>query len=275
MTLYRADPSDGVAWVTGGSKGIGRALVLELARRGYAVAASARGADDLAALSAEAVGLAGRVVPFPCDVTDRDAMAATVQAIETEVGPIALAVFNAGSYFPTRGERLDVENFVKTYDVNLFGVVNGVVPAARRMQERGRGHIAIVGSVSGYFGWPSTAAYGATKAALNNMAESLKFDFDKLNIRIQVINPGFVDTPLTEKNAFPMPALMPAGKAAERIARGLKSGGFEITFPRRFTWPLKFIRLFPQPLIHAFINRATGWKKRPISRRERGSGKQA
>lgn len=276
MTLYRASPKDGVAWVTGGSTGIGRCVALDLAREGYAVAVTARATDELAQVAQDAADLPGRVVPFPCDVTDAEAMVDTVARIEAELGPIVLALFNAGNYFPTRGERLDVENFTRTYEVNVFGVVHGLVPVVRRMQERRRGQVAVVGSVSSYFGWPTTAAYGATKAALNNMAESLKFDLDKLNIRIQVFNPGFVDTPLTEKNAFPMPALMPADKASMRIVAGLRSGGFETTFPRRFTWFLKFVRLFPQPLVFAFINRATGWGKRPLAagkdRRETASG---
>jgi short-subunit dehydrogenase len=132
------------------------------------------------------------------------------------------------------------------------------------MRERGRGHVVVVASVTSYFGWPSAAAYGATKAALNNIAEALKYDFDKLDIRIQVMNPGFIDTPLTAKNNFAMPGLMPVDRAAARIAMALKSGGFETTFPRRFTWCMKVLRILPQPLRFWFINRATGWNKRRI-----------
>src|SRR5262249_56786798 len=134
-----------------------------------------------------------------------------------------------------------------------MGVINCLIPLVERMREHGRGQVAFVASVTGYFGWPSTAAYGASKAALNNMAESLKFDFDKLNIRIQVINPGFVDTPLTQKNSFRMPALMEVDRAAAKLARALRTGGFETSFPRPFTWFLKFLRPPPQPLPHPFI----------------------
>ena len=109
-----------------------------------------------------------------------------------------------------------------------------------------------------------------SKAALNNIAESLKYDFDKLDIRIQVMNPGFVATPLTSKNNFAMPALMPVDRAAARMASALKTGGFETTFPRRFTWFLKFLRILPQPLRFWFINRATGWNKRQINGGKRG-----
>ena len=191
MPLYRASPKDGVAWITGASTGIGRALSLVLAREGYTVAATARDEVNLVSLADEAAALPGRIVAY---LLRRDAtptaMAALVERIEAENGTIALAIFNAGNYFPTRGERLDVLNFTRTFEVNLFGVVNGLVPLVERMRERGCGHIVVVASVTSYFGWPATAAYGASKAALNNIAEALKYDFDKLNIRIQVMNPG-------------------------------------------------------------------------------------
>jgi NAD(P)-dependent dehydrogenase (short-subunit alcohol dehydrogenase family) len=270
MPLYRANPRDGVAWVTGASSGIGRALALELARRGYTVAATARTEERLATLAEEAAGLSGRVLPFPCDVTQADDMAALVARMEAEAGPVVLGVFNAGNYLPIKGERLDIANFRNSFDINVLGVVNGLVPVVETMQSRGRGQIAIVASVTAYFGWPTAAAYGATKAALNNMAESLKYDFDKLGIRIQVINPGFVDTPLTKKNDFDMPAIMPVEKAVARLADALETCGFETTFPRRFTWALKLLRILPQPLRFWFINRISGWHKRPISRGKRG-----
>ena len=265
MSLYRAAPKDGVAWITGASTGIGRSLALALARQGYTVAATARDEENLASLALEAEALPGRIVSFPCDVRDEAEMARLVEQIEREQGPIALVVLNAGNYFPTRGERLEAFNFVRTFEVNMFGTVNGLVPAVDRMKERGRGHVVVVASITAYFGLPSAAAYGASKAALFNMAESLKYDLDKFNIRIQVMNPGFIDTPLTEKNSFRMPALMPVDDAVERMVKGLKSGGFEVTFPRRFTWFLKFLSVLPQPLRFWFINRATGWHKRPIS----------
>jgi NAD(P)-dependent dehydrogenase (short-subunit alcohol dehydrogenase family) len=264
MPLYRANAKDGIAWITGASTGIGRALSLVLAREGYTIAATARDEENLASLAEEAAGLPGRIVPYPCDVRDEAGMADLVERIEKEIGPIALAVLNAGTYFPTRGDRLEVFNFTRTFEVNLFGTLNGLVPAADRMRERGRGHVVIVASVTSYFGWPATAAYGASKAALNNLAEALKYDFDKLNIRIQVMNPGFVDTPLVAKDKFSLPALMPVDKAASRIAEALKTGGFETTFPRRFTWFMKFLRILPQPLRFWYVNCATGWKKRPL-----------
>jgi NAD(P)-dependent dehydrogenase (short-subunit alcohol dehydrogenase family) len=226
---------------------------------------TARSAEEFTPMVAEAGELAGRILPFPGDVTDESAMAGVVDRIEKEAGPIALAVLNAGTYLAAIGDRLSTANFVNTYKLNVFGAVNCLVPLVERMKARRRGQIALVASVTGYFGMPSTAAYGASKAALNNMAEALKFDFDKLNIRIQVINPGFVDTPLTRRNTFQMPALMQVDRAALKLADALKHGGFESTFPRRFTWFLKFLRILPQPLRFRLINRMTGWHKRPLA----------
>lgn len=265
MPLYRADPKDGVAWVTGASTGIGRALSLQLAAQGYTVAVTARDEDRLVSLAEEASGLPGRILPFLGDVTDEPGMAELVERIEREAGEIALAVLNAGTYLTTIGDRLSTSNFVNTYQLNMFGTVYCLVPLVERMKVRRRGQIALIASVTGYFGMPSTAAYGGSKAALNNMAEALKFDFDKLNIRIQVINPGFVDTPLTRKNTFRMPALMKVDDAAARLARALRTGGFEVTFPRRFTWFLKFLRILPQSLRFRLMNLMTGWDKRPLA----------
>lgn len=265
MTLYRANPQDGVAWITGASTGIGRAVARDLCGEGYTVAVTARDEERLTTLVEETRGMKGRIVPFPCDVTDEPGMLKTVAAIEKEAGPIVLAIFNAGNYFPTRGDRLDTLNILKTFEINLFGVVFGLVPVADYMRERGKGQMLLVGSASSYFGWPSASAYGASKAALNNMAEGLKYDFDKMNIRIQVVNPGFVDTPLTEKNQFSMPALMPVDKAAKRVVQAIKTGGFESSFPWRFTWFLKALRALPQPVRFWIMNRLTGWKSRPLA----------
>lgn len=263
--LYRADPKDGVAWITGASTGIGRSLACDLVAQGYTVAVTSRDEERLTTLVEETAGMPGRVIAFPCDVTDEAGMKNTVSAIERDAGKIVLAIFNAGNYFPTRGERLDALNVVNTFDINLFGVLYGLVPVVDRMRQRGHGHVVLVGSASSYFGWPSAGAYGASKAALNNLAEALKHDFDKMNIRLQIMNPGFVDTPLTERARFFMPALMPVAHASQRMARALRRGGFETSFPRRFTLPLKLLRMLPFSLRFWLIHRVTGWHKRPMA----------
>ena len=265
MTLYRAAPTDGVAWITGGSSGIGRAVAKELAAAGFTVCVTARDEDPIDLLIAEAGTLSGRILSYPCDVTDEKRMAATAAAIEAEVGPVVLAVFNAGAYVPIAGENMSVRKFRRTFDVNVMGVVHGLVPVVRHMRERARGQIVFVGSVSAYFGWPTTAAYGASKAALNQIAESLKFDLDKINIRIQVANPGFIDTPLVRHSEFHMPALMPADAAARRMVAGIRRGGFEISFPRRLTWALKLLSVLPRPFCQWLLTKLTRWEKRPLA----------
>lgn len=262
MALYRANPKDGIAWITGASTGIGRQLALDLARQGYAVAVTARDAEQFPSLLAAAAGAPGRIVPYPCDVTDEQGMERTVASIERDVGPIVLAVFNAGTYLPTHGERLETYNFQATFRINVMGVIHGLVPVSDRMRDRGFGQIAIVGSVTSYFGLPSAAAYGGSKAALNSIAQSLRYDFDKLNIRIQMVNPGFVATPLTAKNRFAMPGLMSVENASARMVAGFRTGGFEITFPRRLSWALKAGLYLPSGLYYRIIRKMTGWDKR-------------
>jgi NAD(P)-dependent dehydrogenase (short-subunit alcohol dehydrogenase family) len=257
----RMTPSDGVAWITGASSGIGRDVALELARRGWTVAASARRLPELEALTAAAAGLAGRIVAYAVDVTDRDGMANTVNAIETVHGPIALCFLNAGVAPYTRAGALDVEAFRQVVEINIMGVVHGLAPVLERMGQRGRGQVAVTASVAGYGGLPKAAAYGSSKAAMIHMCEALKFDCDQLGITMQVVNPGFVDTPLTKKNDFPMPFMISQDVAARRVVDGFERSGFEITFPRRLAWLMKAINLLPYPAYFWLVGKATGWRK--------------
>lgn len=257
MGLKPATPSDGVAWVTGASSGIGRHVALRLARRGWTVAASARNVSELEALAAEGEG---RIHVFALDVTDAAAADAVVRRIEAGLGPIALCLLNAGIYLPVKGDALDRTAFDRSIEVNLKGTLNGLLPVIETMKSRRAGQIAIVSSVAGYGGLPTSAAYGATKAALFNLAASLKFDLDRLGILIQVVSPGFVDTPATQSNPFPMPFLMTVEDAAERLVAGLSRRDYEITFPRRFTYALKLVNLLPYGLYFPAVRRFTGWR---------------
>lgn len=214
----RAD--EGIAWITGASSGIGAALAEVLARDGWRVAATARSADALADLETRSKHLSGEIRAFPGDVTDADAMTGVVRRIEAEFGPLAVAVLNAGVYLPVDGTQPDPEAFHTSIDVNLKGAVNTMLPAMEAMRPRRRGQIAIVASVAGYRGLPTSAAYGATKAGLINLAEAMKFDLDRMGIAIQVVSPGFVDTPATRDNPFPMPDLMSVEEAASALADG-------------------------------------------------------
>lgn len=245
----------GLLWLTGASAGIGRALALRLARDGWRVAASARRAEELAALQAAASGLPGEIRPYPLDVTDGAAVATCVAAIERDMGPIDLAVLNAGTHKPMPAEHFSTATLRALMEINLFGVAHGLEALLPRMIARGRGRVALVASLAGYSGLPSAAAYGASKAALINMAEAMRPELLAKGVVLQVINPGFVKTPLTDRNDFPMPFLIDAEEAAAAIGRGLKSDRFEIAFPWLFARLMKLLRALPYRLFFPLTQR--------------------
>jgi NAD(P)-dependent dehydrogenase (short-subunit alcohol dehydrogenase family) len=195
-------------------------------------------------------------------VTDAAAMESAVAAIELAHGPIALAFFNAGIAPYVRAGRFDAEAFRKAFAVNFFGIVNGLSALLPRMGERKRGQIGVMASLAGHRGLPRAAAYGASKAAAIHMCEALKFDCDRMGVTLQVVNPGFVETPLTAKNNFPMPFLVNEKEAGRRIADGFARGGFEITFPKRLALLVKLGRILPYGLYFSLVARSTGWSKR-------------
>lgn len=238
LQLY---PQWRTAWITGASTGIGRELALKLAASGVRVAASARSADKLAELARENT----LIEPFPVDVTDVAAVAATEAAIRAKLGPIDLAVFNAGVWEPMGALQFKAETVASTMSVNYQGVANGVAASLPEMIRRKRGHVAMVSSVAGYIGLPMATAYSPSKAALISLAQSLQHELDGVNVKITVICPGYIETPMTSVNKFPMPYIMPAGEAADRILTGLAKGKFEIAFPWQLVWPLKFFRALP------------------------------
>ena len=253
MAAHLPVPAEGwkVAWITGASSGIGRALALALARSGVTVAASARSADTLAGLAAEYP----LIKSYPCDVTDAFAMQAAAERISADAGPIDLVILNAGTWYPVDLKTFDPEMFRKTLDVNFLGVVRGIAAVLPGMRERRRGQIAIVSSVAGYRGLPKAGAYGPSKAALINLAESLRPDLADLGITLSLVNPGFVATPMTAVNDFPMPFMVETDDAARRIIRGLASGRFEVAFPWQLVSILKIARVLPYGLFFWLLNR--------------------
>jgi NAD(P)-dependent dehydrogenase (short-subunit alcohol dehydrogenase family) len=244
-----------VAWITGASAGIGRAVALRLMRDGWRIAASARGEEGLKQLEADS---SGQARGFALDVCDAPAAAAVAARIEAVLGPIDLVLANAGTHAPTPAETFDAATVRRLVETNLLGSANVLAAAMPAMIRRRAGRIAVVASVAGYRGLPTAAAYSATKAGLIALCEGLKFDLDRHGVAIQVICPGFVRTPLTDRNPFPMPFLMDADVAAERIVRGLAGTRFEIAFPRRLAWPLKLLACLPDRLYFALMRRATG-----------------
>ena len=178
-------------------------------------------------------------------------MAALVALVESEA-PIALALLNAGGNFPDAPGDFGGEGFAKTIELNLQGTANALNPVFNAMRSRKRGQIAIVGSLAGYGGLPGGGAYASSKAAVISLAEGLRFAASRDNVTIQVVNPGYVKTPLTDRNDFPMPFLMECEEACRRLCDGLDRGGFEIHFPTRLALIMRLVSLLPYPLYFAF-----------------------
>ncbi len=237
-----------VAWVTGAGKGIGRAVSLELARRGWCVCASARSIDDLERLANEAQYLSGQILPFPLDITDREECDRVFRRISDQAGLPELAILNAGTYVRFAAAEFTATSFERQIAINVLGTVNCLEPVMRAMIAARSGRLGVVSSVTAYRGLPLASAYGASKAALSNMCEALRPELERFGVLISVIHPGFVRTPLTDKNDFPMPFIIEAETAAKRIVDGLERRNFEIAFPRGFVFLLKLARLLPDPI---------------------------
>lgn len=237
-----------IAWITGASSGIGAATALRLVKQGWIIAATARSEDKIEVLvhHLEAFGNgAGRIVNYPGDITDAEEMAHIVERIESELGPIDLALLNAGVLMPDTIETFTAAHLKEQYEINVFGTANCLEPILRRFRERNCGHLAIVGSMAGYRGLPRSISYGSSKAALIYIAEALAVETRGTDIRVQIINPGFIKTPMTAALPYYKPMLMDVDQAAEDLIRGLNGGFFEITFPWVFGVLTKIVGLLP------------------------------
>lgn len=256
-----------VVWITGGSSGIGAEVAREMARRGAHVVATARGAEALTALAAEMPGIEAE----PGDITDPGSMARVVSAIVARHGHIDIALLNAGTYRAILPEEFSAELFRPHIEVNVMGTVNCIEAVLPHMRTRGRGRLAVVASVTGFAALPMASAYGATKAFLISMADSLRADLagERSGVKVTVVAPGFVRTGLTEQNDFEMPFVIEADEAARWIADGLEAGHDEIAFPRRMSFAMKLIgRWLPGPLRRGYVARIAA--KRHRDRRRAG-----
>lgn len=260
--MFRATPKDGLAWVTGASSGIGRAVAVELARRGFVVVVTARREAELRKVVGEAMSVGGAMLVLPGDITDRAGMEALVHKIERDHGPIALAFLNAGGATPHGAHGIGAEAIRAGWELNVEGTLNCLRPVLAAMKQRARGQVAVNGSIAGYGGLPRGMAYGAAKAALIHLCESLKFDMDRHGVTMQIVNPGFVQTPMLDGADFPTPFLVPVGEAGRRIVDGFEAGGFEISFPKRLAWPAKFAHILPYWLYFRLVGWATGQRKK-------------
>lgn len=240
--------------ITGASSGIGHALAGQLADRGHRISALARRLPVLEKLATERQC----VLPLQADVSDREQLSDAITRAAQTHGTIDTAILNAGMYQPVHADDFDIESYQRHMSVNYMGVVHALGAVLPMMRQRGHGHIVIIASVAGWRGLPRAAAYGPTKAALINLAESLWFDLNPQNIRIQLVCPGFVATEATAVNDFEMPGLMTADQAATAIRRGMASESFEITFPKGFARSMKLLRALPYRLFFPLVQKRTG-----------------
>jgi short-subunit dehydrogenase len=237
-------------WIVGASSGIGQATASALHAQGAQVVVSARQATLLDDFVAKHPGSQALVL----DATNRQEVQAAARQLLGQ-GALDCVVYCAGHYRAMRADALDVVDLERHITVNYVGalyVLDAVLPALRA---RGAGHISLVGSVAGYRGLPNSLAYGPTKAALINLAETLYLDLHDKGVGVSIINPGFVQTPLTAGNDFAMPALLTPQQAATAILKGWAQGNFEIHFPKRFTLWLKALRILPNRVFFQLVRR--------------------
>jgi len=245
-------------WITGGSSGIGAETALQYAQAGSRVAISARGIDKLEDTAKKADELEGSISAYACDVTNPEELTTAFDSIVQDFKTVDLVIFNAGTYKQTPAEDdFSIEPYQQSIDINYIGVINCLATVIPHMKKNGSGKIAIVSSLAGFSGLPNSAAYGASKAALINLCETLKIDLMRYGISVHLITPGFVRTPMTDVNEFPMPFLMEPEDAASAIIQGLEKNKFLIAFPLSFALILRILRLLPYPLYFPLVKRLT------------------
>lgn len=234
-------------WITGGGSGIGLEVARQLVKTGAQVVISGRNANKLrqACEKLNAEQISGSIDSIPCDVTDLNSVKTAWVALLDKHGLPDLVILNAGDHQPVTLDDFDPAIFEHLMKVNFQGVINCLASVIPAFCQRGQGHIGLVASVAGYQGLPTAAAYGASKAALINASEALYPELKLKGVDLSLINPGFVRTPLTDKNTFEMPFLIDPEPAAARIISGLEKKQFEIAFPTRFVILLKLLKRLP------------------------------
>ena len=228
-------------WITGASSGIGKALADKFALEGWKVAVSARRKEILDDMAKNE-----NIFSYPLDVTNQGNVGEVFRKIISDFGNIDLCVFSSGTYDPKLEQEINIKQNKFVMETNFFGVLYCIKSVEKYFKDKKEGHISIVSSIAAYRGLPNSSGYGPSKAALTNLTESLYFDFKKYNVRISLVSPGFIKTPLTDKNDFPMPFIKSPEFAADKMFKGLtKTKAFEIHFPKTLTLLLKFLRILP------------------------------
>tara|TARA_B100001093_G_scaffold64407_1_gene54318 strand:+ start:560 stop:1321 length:762 start_codon:yes stop_codon:yes gene_type:complete len=245
-----------VIWITGASSGIGKALSIKFANQGWQVAASARRESLLKELNQQNKN----IHPFPLDVTDIEQCKIVFKDIIEKFKDVEISVFGTGIHDPQSEKEFNLEKIRKIMEVNYFGTMNSINSVYNYYKNKKGGQISIISSVAGYRGLPAAGAYCASKSALTSFAESLNFEMKRKNVRISLISPGFIKTPMTDQNDFSMPMIKSPEFAADQIYIGLtKKKVFEIHFPKLFTYLLKFLRILPSVIYFKIVEK--GMKK--------------
>jgi short-subunit dehydrogenase len=245
-----------VIWITGASTGIGKAVATKFAKNGWIVAASARRENLLNELKE----INENIYPFPLDVTDIDKCKLVASSIINQFKNIDICLFGTGMHDPKSEKKFNLEKVREIMEVNYFGTMNSINSIYDYFSEKKNGQISIISSVAGYRGLPAAGAYCASKAALTSFAESLNFDMQMKNVRVSLVSPGFIKTPMTDQNDFPMPMIKTPEFAANEIYKGLTvKKSFEIHFPKAFTYFLKFLQILPSSIYFKLVSK--GMKK--------------
>ena len=248
-----------VIWITGGGTGIGKAVAIKFANQGWKVAISGRRENILK----EVEDINPNIKSFPLDVNDKGKCLEIMKNIKEEFGDIDICFFSTGTWDPKKEREIDVEQIENVFKVNFFGTLNCIKSVEDHFRNRKNGIITIVSSIAGYKGLPNSTGYGPSKAALNNLAESLYFDFGRYNVRVCLVSPGFIKTPMTDKNDFKMPFLKTPEYSADKIYNGLiNSNKFEIHFPKSLTLILKFFKIIPDRLYFYLVKKMTKLQKK-------------
>ena len=246
-------------WITGGSTGIGKALAIKFANEGWNVAISARRENLLKEISE----MYENIHSFPLDVTDKDKCNEVFNDIKNKFNEVDICFFSTGTWNPKKEKDIDVEQIEDVFKVNFFGTVNSIKAVEKYFKEKKSGIITIVSSIAGYRGLPNSTGYGPSKSALNNLTESLYFDFKRFGVRVCLVSPGFIKTPMTDKNDFKMPFLKTPEYAADKIYDGLiNKNSFEIHFPKALTIILKIFSFLPSKLYFGLVGRMTKYQKK-------------
>jgi len=244
-------------WLVGASSGIGLACAKALLVKGAHVVVSARDVVPLRDWAQQVQQQGGNLELLPLDVTDALQVKYAAQQVSLG-GPLHMLLYCAGHYKAQRATAYDLADMLRHQEVNYNGLLRVLGEALPLFLQQGFGHLSLVSSVAGWRGLPNSLAYGPTKAAMTNLAETLYMDLQDKGIGVSLVNPGFVATPLTAQNNFPMPALLTPEQAAEAMRQGWAQGLFDIHFPKRFTLWLKLMRLLPYRVYFYLIRRFTG-----------------